>query len=242
MSETIRSRIGFISPSSATSAHFDNFKAFIPGDVQMDFHGLGLVGSSLYDLRGATEHILRSASDLATERRWHGVIVSGAPVALLNPGLLERLQAAVQVPVTTALTSCPAALRAFLAKRVLLMTPFDESMNQMIRDYLANCGIEAVSPSQTFRHFTDAAKLTPEDVYSLTKKVLEKSKGIQAIYFQGARGLDPLMVLHRIEQELHTTVVASNPAMLWFILSKIGLSYRIRGYGKLLEQWPKLPE
>ena len=44
-----------------------------------------------------------------------------------------------------------------------------------------------------------------------------------------------------MEADLNVPIVASNPAMLWFILSKLGLSYRIAGYGKLLSSWPPLP-
>ena len=44
-----------------------------------------------------------------------------------------------------------------------------------------------------------------------------------------------------MEVELNVPIVASNPAMLWFVLSKLGLSYRIAGYGKLLASWPALP-
>ena len=57
--------------------------------------------------------------------------------------------------------------------------------------------------------------------------------GGDAIYFQGAL-LDPIKVLDKMEADLNVPIVASNPAMLWFILSKLGLSYRIAGYGKLL--------
>jgi hypothetical protein len=36
-------------------------------------------------------------------------------------------------------------------------------------------------------------------------------------------------------------IVASNPAMLWVILSKLSRIYEIGGYGKLLSSWPALP-
>ncbi len=120
------------------------------------------------------------------------------------------------------------------------MTPFDEPMNKLIREYLVHEGIEALSPPETLRHYTDALKLEPEEVYSLTRKAFEGYQDVEAIYFQGAV-LDPIKILEKIENELDTTIVASNPAMLWFMLSKLGLSYRIPGYGKLLAQWPKLP-
>lgn len=238
MPKTIRPKIGFISAISPNSPHFNSFRALIPGDVQMDLEGLGLVGKSLYDdLRGKTQSIVKAVLDLARKHQWDGLIVSGAPVELLNPGLLPELQAKLKIPVTTAMNSCVAALKAFSAKRVLLMTPFDDAMNKMLRDYLDNAGIKALSPPSLFGHFTEAMKVKPEDVYGLTRKAIEEAKDVEAIYFQGAV-LDPLQVLQRMEEDMHTTVVASNPAMLWFILSRLGLRYQIRGYGKLLQQWP----
>jgi maleate cis-trans isomerase len=44
-----------------------------------------------------------------------------------------------------------------------------------------------------------------------------------------------------MEAELKLPIVASNPAMLWVILSKLGLRYHIQGHGKLLSEWPALP-
>jgi hypothetical protein len=239
MSETIRARIGFVSSGSRSSAHYSTFQAFIPEDVKMDFEGLNLYEKSLYEIRDKRGSIVQNMSDLVKEHQWDGLIVPGAPTELLNPGLLGDVQARLKIPVTTALNSCVAALRAFSVKNVLLMTPFDDTMNKMICDYLAKAQIEAMAP-EPFRHHTEAMKLGPEEVYTLTKKAFDRAQGIEAIYFQGAV-LDPLKVLEKIERELQTTVVASNPAMLWFILSKLGLSYKIYGYGKLLEQWCRLP-
>ena len=120
------------------------------------------------------------------------------------------------------------------------MTPFDDSMNQLIRDYLANQDLKAISPPPPFKDYKDASKLGPEDVFSLTKKSVDAVKEFQAIYFQGGV-LDPLKVVEQIEREIPTTVVASNPAMLWTILSRLGLKFRVPGHGKLLEEWPRLP-
>ncbi len=241
MGQGILARIGFVTPTSPSSPHFAGFKALVPSDVQLDFEGLGLVRTSLEELRGVLETVVERTKKAVKEREWQGVIVSGAPVELLNPGLLKELRNAVKVPVTTALDSCATALRAFSASRVLLLTPFDESMNRLVRDYLVGCGIEAVSPVKTFKHYSDALKLAPEEVYAYTKDSFEAVKNVKAIYFQGAV-LDPLKVLQKIEDDLRVPVVASNPAMLWFILSKLGQSYSIGGNGKLLREWNKLPQ
>jgi len=240
MAQTIQAKIGFVSPSSGASPHIESFKALVPEEVQMDIDGLGFVRTSLNDLKGKTGSVIERVKELVKVKGWQGVFVGGAPLELMNPGLAEELHGAIKVPVATALESCVTALKAFSAKQVLLMTPFDDSMNQLIRDYLANQGLNAISPSPPFKDYKDASKLGPEDVFSLTKKSVEAVKEFQAIYFQGGV-LDPLKAVEHIEREIPTTVVASNPAMLWTILSRLGLKFRVPGRGKLLEEWPRLP-
>ena len=237
MADSANVKIGFVTPISSSSPHFEPFRAFIPKEVEMEFEGLGIVRGSLDSLRGTGDMVVETSARLARERGWQGVIVSGAPVEVLNPGLLARLKDAVDVPVTTALESCAEALKSLSTPKVLLLTPFVESMNKLIRDYLAACGIEAISPADAFDDYRDAMTVEPDDVYALTEKAFKANPEVEAIYFQGAV-LDPLMVLDRIERDLSRPVVASNPAMLWFMLARVGFSCSISGYGKLLRDWP----
>lgn len=230
-------RIGFVTPISSSSPHFEPFKAFIPRHVEMDFAGLDIVRGPLESLRGTGSRVVETSARLAKERSWRGVIVSGAPVEVMNPGLLARLREQLPVPATTALESCVAALRAFSARRVLLLTPFVESMNALIREYLAASDIIALSPPKTFDDYTDAMKVGPESVYTLAREAFENQRDVDAIYFQGAV-LDPLAILDRLERDVAKPVVASNPAMLWHILAELNVSCSIPGYGRLLREWP----
>ncbi|MBI2087790.1 MAG: hypothetical protein HYT78_03490 [Deltaproteobacteria bacterium] len=239
MAQTLRAKIGLVTPTSPSGPHFESFGKLIPSDVRLEIEGLDVLGNSIYELKALTTPIVKLILDRAKTRSWDGVMVSAAPVELLNPDLRTQLDAAVPIPATTALSACVAALQAFSAKRILLLTPFDDPMNQMIKDFLARAGIGA-TPIQTFRHYTEAIGFRPEEVYRLAQKSLAAASGIEAIYFQGAV-LDPLPVIDRIEKDLGVPVVASNPAMLWHILSKLGLRYQIRGYGRLLAEWRQPP-
>ena len=156
MADPANVKIGFVTPISSSSPHFEPFRTFIPKEVEMDFEGLGIVRGSLDSLAGTGDMVVETSARLARERGWKGVIVSGAPVEVLNPGLLARLKDAVDVPVTTALESCVEALKSLSTPKVLLLTPFVESMNKLIRDYLTACGIEAISPADTFDDYRDA--------------------------------------------------------------------------------------
>ena len=236
MAATDKVRIGFISAGGGAGPHFEGFRALIPRDVEFDFEGLGLDRRSLYIAEDRAQATIRSAQTVE-KRGCHGIVVSGAPAEVLNPDLQERLQAAVDVPVATAMTSSVAALQSFGARRVLLMTPFDSATNQKIRAHLQARSIEAVSPSTAFGEVDEAMRLTPDEVHAFAEASFEAAGAVDAVYFQGAV-LDPLEIMDRLESEFACPVVASNPAMLWFILSRLGRTYHIDGCGRLLRDWP----
>jgi maleate isomerase len=155
--------------------------------------------------------------------------------------LFAAFSAALKIPVTTALRASAAALQTLGATRVLLLTPFDTALNAGIRDFLALLGISGVSPSEVLGHYTDALKMTAGDVVAYAERAMAEQQPVEAIYFQGAV-LDPMDCLDAMEAELKVPVVASNPAMLWHMLSRLGLKHRLTGYGELLAKWPPLPQ
>ena len=240
MAENFKAKIAFVSSGPSSRPHYGSLTPLIPKDVSVDFKGLELYGDGLYEIEGKKDLIVRKIGELVKEYNWDGVMVTAAPPEVLNPGLLDELRASLSVPVTTALNACVAALRAFSVTRVLLLTPFDQRLNEMIREYLSKVGISALAP-HPFGQLSEAIRLSPAEVFALAEKSLAEVENVDAIYFQGAV-LDPLKVLEKIERELKTTIVASNPAMLWFMLSKLGLTYHIQGYGKLLEEWIPLAD
>jgi maleate cis-trans isomerase len=235
-----KAKIGFMGSSAPSSAHHDSFRAVIPRDIEFTFVQETGASGSLWDAKGKLDALIQQARQLVEQNKWDGLIISGAPKEVLNPGMAARAAAELKVPVAMALRSSAAALKAFGARRILLMTPVDDQLKGLYRDYLAPFDIEAVYPPQTLRAHTEAQKLTPDDVANMTRETFAANSNIDAIYFQGAL-LDPLKVLERLESELQVPIVASNPAMLWVVLSKVGLSYKIPGYGKLLAAWPALP-
>jgi maleate isomerase len=233
-------KVGFIGSSAPSSPHHDSFRRFIPNDIEVSFVQETGAKTSLYDARGKVDALIAQARALIAEQHWDGVIISGGPKEALNPDMWKRVSAELTVPVSLALRSSVAALTAFGAKRILLMTPVDDQLKKLYRDYIAEFGIDSYFPPQTLHAHTDALKLTPADVESLTRAALAEYPNVDAIYFQGAL-LDPIPVLEKMESEFGLPIVASNPAMLWLMLSKLGFSYKILGYGKLLSGWPALP-
>lgn len=233
-------RIGFVSGGAGSMPHYNSFLPIVPRRIEIDFQGLELYGKSLYEIANKKDYIAGRVAQLAEQRGWHGVILTAAPTEVLNPGLFASLQAALSVPFTTALNACVAALRVYAAPRVLLLTPFDDRLNRLIVEHLERAGVTALAP-QSFDELAVPKRMTPEEVFELTKKNLAGVGAVDAIYFQGAV-LDPIKCLERIESELQKTVIASNPAMLWYVLSRLKFSYPTAGYGRLMREWPALPK
>jgi maleate cis-trans isomerase len=121
-----------------------------------------------------------------------------------------------------------------------LLTPFDTTLNSAIRDFLKDFGISGMSPSEILDHYTDAVKMSPDDVVAYARRAMAELHPVDATYFQGAV-LDPMDCLETMETELKVPVVASNPAMLWNMLSRLGRKHPLTGYGRLLSEWPPLP-
>ena len=62
----------------------------------------------------------------------------------------QRVVAKIEKPVALALRSSVAALKAFRAKNILLMTPVDDELKKLYRDYLAEFEIESLYPPTIF--------------------------------------------------------------------------------------------
>lgn len=231
-------KIGFVSGGSSSMPHYASMAPIIPTGVELDYQGMNLYGESLFGIANKKDFIVRTVQELIAQRKWDGLILTAAPTEVLNPGLYADLAAALKIPFTTALNACVHALRAYSAPKVLLLTPFDTKLNDLIVEYLARAGVTALSPN-SFAQLDVPKKMTPDEVFELTKKHLANVGKVDAIYFQGAV-LDPIKCLERIESELKATVIASNPAMLWYVLSKLGIKHPTSGYGRLLREWPAL--
>ena len=230
--------IGLLSPEGTNSGHFRNFEKLLPAEIQFSMEGLELAHTSRYELAGKSDVILARARQFVEKLSLQGLIVTGAPVAILNPGVETQVSQAVGIPVVTAVSSAIAALKAVGAKKLVVMTPFDDEMNQKLVSELQHADLSVLAcPPFKDPTFGASSKVGPEEIFASTLSAFDAAGAADAIYFQGAR-LDPLPVIDKLEDKLGVPVIASNPAMLWHILSRLNVKCSISGYGKLLATWP----
>jgi maleate isomerase len=230
--------IGLLTPHSTDRPHFSGLRGLVPQEVGLTIESVGLGPGAALD--GRTEAIVRRATEVVRDHKVQGLIITGAPITILNPDVEKKLAEAVTIPVTIAIRAATAALHAINAKKLILMTPFDDEMNSRLKDRLGQSGLMVLSsPSLEYLGARTGTEVPADQIFGIMQKIVNETPGADAIYFQGAP-FNPLPIIERIETELKLPVVASNPAMMWHILSRLGHQFSIHGYGRLLASWPPL--
>jgi maleate isomerase len=229
--------IGILSPATPNRPHFKSLDNILPPGVSIAHEGLGLLGDSYQDLAGKEDAIIGRAAELVRNHKVAGLMLTGGFVTLFNPGIEAKVASAIGLPVVSAISSAVAALTAFGVKSVLLMTPFDRASNESIKSHVDNLGFTLhLGPAFDGRIPGTSLNLSPDQLFDLVKETFGKTPA-QAIYFQGAT-MDPLPIIQRIEDAFAVPVITSNSAMIWNLLSKLGLKYSVKGYGRLVAEWP----
>ena len=235
-------RIAILGGRGGSKAHWELLRrSFVPPGVELDNEPLSLWREPDQPRRQAEDAYVARAVELVREHHWDGIALTGAPNQLLYPGVSVRVRAAVDIPVTLALEASAMAARALGIRRALLLTPLDGPTNTLIKDYLATAGVEAVLPATAFSTVDQMAEAGTEEINDLAKRELASAPGVDGIIFQAARLLTPIGLLERFEQDFDRPVVASNPAILWHLLSTLGRTYHMERGGRLLREWPALP-
>ena len=157
-----------------SSSHIKKFLNLVPANVEVLYEQLVLHEGVLNDVQGKLDLIVSRAVQFADKQKLNGLIFPGAPREVLNP-ICWRLCRGLKIPVATALRASAAALTTFAAKRILLLTPFDPSLNRLIRDFLGRFDLVAISPGETLPHYTDALKMTPDDVIAYARRAIASS-------------------------------------------------------------------
>lgn len=149
-----------------------------------------------------------------------------------NDRVARELSAIVKAPAVTAAGAMADCLKANNVRRVNVVTPYVQSTNERLKQFLAACGIEVVELA-TFDMLDmfDHAKIEPADVYAKAKSLDHAKAEATFIACTQVRALE---IVDLLEQDVGKPVYAVNQACAWQAFSLLGIDPGITNRGSLL--------
>jgi arylmalonate decarboxylase len=155
-----------------------------------------------------------------------------------GPDVMATIARLAGAPTFSASDAALTALRALGARRLTLVTPYIELVNQQERSFLEGEGFEVVAMAGMDLGHTQAERRSmshqpPARTYRLARET--DVPEAEAVYLS-CTNLPTLEILDLLERDLGKPVVSSNQAMLWYGLRQCGLPDRLTGAGRLFRE------
>lgn len=133
---------------------------------------------------------------------------------------------------TTPITAARKAMEALGAKRIALLTPYIQEINDMMRDYIQARGIE-VPVMGSFNEGNDnkAARITLDSVENAAMQIGQYDQ-VDAV-FVSCTSIRLAGKVEEIEAKLGKPVTSSNHAIAWHALRQAGIDDKLEGRGRL---------
>lgn len=158
---------------------------------------------------------------------------TSASMVIGEERVFEKIrEARPEVACTTPITATLAALGAFGARRIALLTPYRDDINHFIRDYVQARGFRV--PVMGSFNEEDDLRAARIDLASIRDAALElgRFEHVDAV-FVSCTSLRLADVVADIEAELDKPVTSSNHAMAWHCLRLAGIDDRRPELGRL---------
>ena len=155
-------------------------------------------------------------------------------IAIGEDKVKEKIQLAKPgCHVTTPITSAIKAFNKMNVKKIAVFTPYPESVNKTISEYLIKKNINVTSFS-TFNLDLDVdfARVDPKYLSGiLTKLNINDADAL----FVSCTALPVLEILDEVEKKINKPVFSSNQTLIWDTIRSVGYKSSVEGYGKLLK-------
>lgn len=209
----------------------------------LDIDGIAVYHSRIANSPTITPETLKAMEAGLTQAT--DVILPGVPLDVVAYGctsgamvigedkVAERIRAARPgVAVTTPITGALAAMRALNARRIALLTPYIDRINQMMRGYIQARGVEVpVMGSFNNENDNEVACIAPESLRDAAVE-LAQEKSVDAV-FVACTSLRLAAVVEEIEQRSGKPALSSNHAMAWHALRLATYRDPVPGFGRL---------
>ena len=235
-----RGHLGKIAPAPATGRVFREFYEVVPEGVEITIASLLVQKVAKKDMDEMMAQVSRAAEVLA-EKGVDAIYLGGVPpIVMKHPGydleVVAQLEQASGRPASTDMTGVMDAFRALGLQRLVMATPFEDWVNDLIKKYVKPAGFDIVHMRGMPLVSGSERKALPLHVeYTFTRDVFRACpQEVDGIYIP-CGGWGTVHNVARMEQDLGKPVVTWFTAMIWWFLTRTGVKAPIRGFGTLLE-------
>lgn len=231
-----RLRIGMILPNRNVVAEADA-QAMLPTGVSIHTTRLKLHGTTPADIQEMSDGAESAALLLGAAPIgiivFHCTAVSTSDPAM-GDQLVARIEKAANKKAIATSQGLVAALTTLHAKRIVMLTPYPQPVNDAEVRFLNHFGFDVLHEiGLNLPPNISTASVTPEQW--LEKAVAMKRPDADA-YFLSCTNIRVLTIIEELERRLEAPVITSNQAMLWHCLRESGIKDSVLGYGQLLRQ------
>jgi maleate isomerase len=231
---TVRARIGLIIPSSNRLSE-PQFHEYAPPGVQINITRLRMTGpysrpvlELLPKITEAAELLADAACDLIVFHCTASSMESGRDA---ERQVLDTITSATGRPATSTGSALLEALRALDVRKLVMVSPYNQTTNDHESAFLAEAGIRVLHDRPLNLGGSDGYIAAPP---ALWKRVTIEERDPDADgYLLSCTNIHSLPVITEIEVALDKPVIASNQAVLWYGLRSLGLNDRVPALGRL---------
>ena len=142
------------------------------------------------------------------------------------------LQAAVGIPVCNASIATQKGLHVLRLKRIAVLTPFDDAVNQHVRANIEAGGFDVIAIKGTEAPSLPAICETP--IQKIREVAAELAESDCEAIAQVGTALPVVGLIDELERSTGKTIVACNAALYWQALRACGINDSVPGFGRLL--------
>lgn len=232
-----RARIGYICPSVFEQIAPD-FYRIVPAGVGMIGVTCMIEGWSGAAYQKGLAQIEQCAKELG-RRQCDFIIHSGVPLVVsqergFEKQLVRQIEAIARTPATTSIVAAMAGMGDLGVKRVGLVNPYPQELNDTLVSFLNRQGFDVRTVVSLGADFTRIGDITEADVYRAARRCVSEAGSLDGIYLPCPQ-FPVLDVIERIETDFGVPAVSHIGSELYVALKTIGVREPIEGFGRLLK-------
>jgi maleate isomerase len=235
-----RGVVGVVKPTHRPGS-LEEFIRLLPEGIGVLPVYLNFKRGTVDEFRAALDAVEEKVAELANE----GVDLihpEGAPPFMVQgyqgeKTIITDWERKYKVAIVTAAQTQVDALRALNVKKIIGVTYFIGSVNDITTNYFRDAGFDVLGMEGMSVAFEDVGRLASQEIYAHARRAFLKNPAAEAIYLLGT-GWRCLDIIRLLEDDLQVPVIHPVPARVWAVQKRLHVRQPVQGFGRLLREMP----